>query len=126
MTDPLDLVHLRTLVEIADCGGFHRAAAALHLSQSTVSQHVRALEKVFREPLVHKSGRGTAFTPAGDALLVEARRILAGTVSAEHGIGVLKRDWIRRELGGDALELQRRIKQVLDPVGILNPGKVLP
>jgi len=77
MTDPLDLVHLRTLVAIADCGGFHRAAAALHLSQSTVSQHVRALEKVFKEPLVHKAGRGTTFTPAGDALLVEARRILA-------------------------------------------------
>jgi DNA-binding transcriptional LysR family regulator len=75
--DPLDLVQLRTFVQIADCGGFHRAAAALHLSQSTVSQHVRALEKVFREPLVHKAGRGTAFTPAGDALLVEARRILA-------------------------------------------------
>jgi DNA-binding transcriptional LysR family regulator len=77
MTDPLDLVHLRTLVQIADCGGFHRAAAALHLSQSTVSQHVRALEKVFREPLVLKSGRGRVFTPAGEALLVEARRILA-------------------------------------------------
>lgn len=77
MTDPLDLIHLRTLVEIADCGGFHRAAAALHLSQSTVSQHVRALERVFKEPLVRKAGRGTQFTPAGDALLVEARRILA-------------------------------------------------
>jgi DNA-binding transcriptional LysR family regulator len=88
MTDPLDLVHLRTLVEIADCGGFHRAAAALHLSQSTVSQHVRALEKVFREPLVHKAGRGTAFTPTGDALLVEARRILAVHDQALQRLGI--------------------------------------
>jgi molybdate transport repressor ModE-like protein len=77
MNGPLDLTQLRTLVEIADCGGFHRAAAALHLSQSTVSQHVRALEKIFKQPLVRKAGRSTRFTPAGEALLVEARRILA-------------------------------------------------
>ena len=77
MADPLDLVHLRTLVQIADCGGFHRAAAALHLSQSTVSQHIRALEKAFNRPVVTKSGRASKFTPAGEALLVEARRILA-------------------------------------------------
>ncbi len=77
MSDPLDLVHLRTVVAIADCGGFHRAAAALQLSQSTVSQHVRLLERGFKEPLVRKSGRGSSFTVAGEALLVEARRILA-------------------------------------------------
>jgi DNA-binding transcriptional LysR family regulator len=77
MADPLDLVHLRTLVAVADSGGFHRAAAALQLSQSTVSQHVRLLERTFKEPLVQKAGRGTRFTPVGEALLVEARRILA-------------------------------------------------
>ncbi|MFI5842707.1 LysR family transcriptional regulator [Catenuloplanes sp. NPDC051500] len=77
MSDPLDLIHLRSLVAIADCGGFHRAAAALRLSQSTVSQHVRLLERRLKEPLVEKSGRGTRLTAAGEALLVEARRILA-------------------------------------------------
>jgi glycolate oxidase len=50
---------------------------------------------------------------------------LGGTVSAEHGIGVLKRDWMLRELGAESLALQRQIKQLFDPLGILNPGKVL-
>lgn len=50
---------------------------------------------------------------------------LGGTISAEHGIGVLKRDWVLRELGADSLALQTRIKHLFDPLGILNPGKVL-
>ncbi len=49
---------------------------------------------------------------------------LGGTVSAEHGVGVLKRDWVSREVGPDSLDLQRRIKDLFDPAGILNPGKV--
>ncbi|MEV6923901.1 LysR family transcriptional regulator [Dactylosporangium sp. NPDC051485] len=77
MPDPLDLVHLKTLVTIAECGGFHRAAAVLRVSQSTVSQHVRLLERRLKEPLVERAGRGVRFTLQGEALLVEARRILA-------------------------------------------------
>lgn len=77
MSAPLDLTQLRTLVAIADCGGFGRAAAALHLSQPTVSQHVRALERRIEAPIVEKEGRKARFTAAGDLLLAEARRILA-------------------------------------------------
>ncbi|MCT9935300.1 LysR family transcriptional regulator [Planotetraspora sp. A-T 1434] len=73
----LDLVQLRTFVAIADCGGFGRAAAALRTSQPTVSQHVRGLERVVGRPLVERAGRLTRFTPAGETLLVEARRLLA-------------------------------------------------
>lgn len=76
MAGTLDIIHLRTVVAIADCGGFGRAAVALHMSQPTVSQHVRALEKRLGQPLVEKSGRGVRFTPAGEQLLLEARRIL--------------------------------------------------
>ncbi len=49
---------------------------------------------------------------------------LGGTLTGEHGVGVLKRRWLRAELGDDSFELQRRIKQVFDPAGIMNPGKV--
>ncbi|MFG2821750.1 FAD-binding oxidoreductase [Kitasatospora sp. NPDC048365] len=48
---------------------------------------------------------------------------LGGTVTGEHGIGLLKREWLARELGPVGLELQRQIKGVFDPLGILNPGK---
>ncbi|MFI5842696.1 FAD-binding oxidoreductase [Catenuloplanes sp. NPDC051500] len=50
---------------------------------------------------------------------------LGGTVAAEHGVGALKRSWMERELGPDVLALQRRIKEIFDPTGILNPGKAL-
>jgi len=49
---------------------------------------------------------------------------LGGTLTGEHGVGVLKRRWIGDELGDDVLELQRGIRKVFDPAGILNPGKV--
>jgi DNA-binding transcriptional LysR family regulator len=77
MGQVLDIVALRSLVGVADCGGFHRAATALRLSQSAVSQHVRRLEKVIGRPLVERQGRQAAFTPDGQALIAEARRILA-------------------------------------------------
>jgi glycolate oxidase len=50
---------------------------------------------------------------------------LGGTVTGEHGVGVLKRAWLERELGPAAHDLQRRIKDLFDPYGILNPGKAL-
>jgi glycolate oxidase len=50
--------------------------------------------------------------------------LLGGTITGEHGIGVLKRDWLVREVGEVNVRTQRRIKLALDPAGILNPDKV--
>lgn len=50
---------------------------------------------------------------------------LGGTITGEHGVGLLKRDWLARELGPVGLELQRQVKAVFDPLGILNPGKMV-
>lgn len=61
---------------------------------------------------------------AADALFLAALR-LGGTLTGEHGVGLLKRRWLGDELGDDVLELQRRVKSVFDPNGILNPGKAL-
>ncbi|MEO6944503.1 MAG: FAD-linked oxidase C-terminal domain-containing protein [Lacisediminihabitans sp.] len=60
---------------------------------------------------------------AADELFLAALR-LGGTLTGEHGVGILKKRWLGRELGNDQLELQRQIKAVFDPQGILNPGKV--
>lgn len=49
---------------------------------------------------------------------------LGGTLSGEHGIGLLKRRWLGEELGMRQYELQQQIKRLFDPKDILNPGKV--
>lgn len=51
---------------------------------------------------------------------------LNGTLSGEHGVGLEKRDFIDRELDTNSLELMRDIKRQFDPLGILNPDKMLP
>ena len=60
---------------------------------------------------------------AADELFLDCLR-LGGTLTGEHGVGILKKRWLRDELGDDSLELQRELKRVFDPLGILNPGKV--
>ncbi|WP_425578567.1 FAD-binding oxidoreductase [Streptomyces gulbargensis] len=49
---------------------------------------------------------------------------LGGTITGEHGVGVLKKEWLARELGPVGVELQRGIKRTFDPLGLLNPGKL--
>ena len=54
----------------------------------------------------------------------EVRRI-GGSISAEHGIGTLKRDYLGHSRSPAEIEVMRRIKAALDPNGILHPGKVV-
>ncbi len=72
---------------------------------------------------VPRSGPVPAAARAAADLVFELAVALDGTISGEHGVGVLKRDWLRREIGEDALAVHRSIKAALDPRGILNPGK---
>jgi FAD/FMN-containing dehydrogenase len=50
---------------------------------------------------------------------------LGGSISAEHGLGQLKREEIRRHKDPLELELMRALKRSFDPLGLMNPGKVL-
>ena len=60
-----------------------------------------------------------------NALVFEIVLRMGGSISAEHGIGVLKRDELPEVKDKVAIELMRAIKSTLDPLGIMNPGKVL-
>ncbi|KQX06592.1 MULTISPECIES: FAD-binding oxidoreductase [unclassified Leifsonia] len=88
-------------------------------------------------PTVAHAGDGNLhpnFIYAGDSVpdavwqaadeLFRAALALGGTLTGEHGVGLLKRRWLADELGDDSYGLQRELKRVFDPQGILNPGKV--
>jgi len=73
-------------------------------------------------------------TPRGDeaarkraqaafAEIIDVALDMGGTVTGEHGVGLLKIDGMRKELGPVVVGMQRAVKQALDPQGILNPGK---
>jgi glycolate oxidase subunit GlcD len=59
---------------------------------------------------------------ASEALFELALR-LGGTISGEHGVGFVKRNWLERQLGPRAFELHRAVKHAFDPQNLLNPGK---
>lgn len=72
--------------------------------------------------------------PSRPAELAEAERLNAaivdlaieagGTCTGEHGIGLHKMDFLRREAGAEGIDLMQRIKQAFDPLNLLNPGKI--
>ncbi len=66
-----------------------------------------------------------ALTEAARADLYRAALALGGTVTAEHGIGVARRAFLPQQVGDDVMAVMRSIKSALDPLGILNPGRVL-
>ncbi len=67
--------------------------------------------------------------PRAEAAVGEILRAavdLGGTITGEHGVGLAKRDYLEYEQGRELVALQRRLKAVFDPLGILNPGKIFP
>jgi glycolate oxidase len=101
---------------------FHQLAAAHGVEIVTVGHagdgnlHPTIL---FREEQRGKVG------PVAAQIFLDAIE-LGGTISAEHGLGALKRDHAELEHGHAAIALMRNLKTLLDPAGILNPHKVLP
>ena len=62
---------------------------------------------------------------AVNRIVYDAVARLGGSISAEHGLGQLKRDAIRSQKSPLEMELMRALKSALDPKGLMNPGKVL-
>jgi glycolate oxidase len=58
--------------------------------------------------------------------IVRAAVELGGTITGEHGVGFAKREFLAFEQAPELIALQRRLKDVFDPLGILNPGKIFP
>ncbi len=67
-----------------------------------------------------------ALQPAINRVTHDAVHAFGGSISAEHGLGQLRRDESARYKSAVEMALMQRVKQALDPLGIMNPGKVLP
>lgn len=61
--------------------------------------------------------------PPGELPGLPTGKAFGGTVTGEHGVGLLKRDGMLRELDPGAIALQSAVRRALDPSGIFNPGK---
>jgi glycolate oxidase len=61
---------------------------------------------------------------AAVAEILRAAVDLGGTITGEHGVGLAKRDFLEYEQGAELVAVQRRLKAMFDPLGILNPGKI--
>ena len=96
-----------------------RAVAFGHLGDGNVHFHVIAPPGA--ERAAWEAGDGKAISHAVHDLVTQ----WDGSISAEHGIGQLKRDELERLGDPVALDLQRRVKAALDPAGLMNPGKLV-
>lgn len=79
-------------------------------------------------PLIVHDPADTAMTERAHRAFGEIMDLaiaLGGTITGEHGVGRLKKAWLPDQLGADVMALTRRIKDALDPHGILNPGAIL-
>ena len=144
--DSADLIQVRKLAYPA----LERKGAALLddvcVPISQISNLVTAVEKIASESglligifghagdgnmhptIVYDHGDADAEAKAFTAFnqIIKLAQDLGGTASGEHGIGSIKVESAHRESGEKIIELQRAIKKVFDPKGILNPGKKIP
>jgi FAD/FMN-containing dehydrogenase len=96
-----------------------RPVAFGHLGDGNLHYNVAA-------PLGRSSAELLAKEDRVHEVVYEQVQAFGGSISAEHGVGQVKRDLLLRHKGAVALDLMQRVKQALDPLGLLNPGKVLP
>ncbi|MEV8098190.1 transcriptional regulator CynR [Kitasatospora sp. NPDC085879] len=82
----MELRHLRYLLAVAEHASFTRAAEALHISQPTLSQQIRQLERTLGVELLDRTGRRVRPTDAGEAYLRHARRALRELAAAERAV----------------------------------------
>ncbi|MEV0371292.1 transcriptional regulator CynR [Streptomyces sp. NPDC050636] len=82
----LELRHLRYLLAVAEHANFTRAAEALHVSQPTLSQQIKQLERAVKAQLLDRSGRSVRLTDAGESYAHYARHALQDLAAAERAV----------------------------------------
>lgn len=114
------------VTKIAEFVGLVEKLAAQH--QLTIGIFGHAGDGNMHPTIVHDHGdlEGEKLAKIAFSAIVRIAQSLGGTASGEHGIGSIKRALVADEISESVIEIQRGIKKLLDPAGILNPGKKLP
>src|SRR6202163_523816 len=108
----------RSFVAVVECGGFHRAAEQLNLTQSTVSQQIKRLELETKKPLFRRTTRTVALTDDGEMLLGDARRLLQLEEAARRRLtapplsGTVRLGVVEEVAGGSLPSALRRLAQL--------------
>ncbi|WP_329376742.1 LysR family transcriptional regulator [Streptomyces sp. NBC_01351] len=109
----MDFRQLEYFLAIVDHGGFNRAAAALYVSQPSLSQAVKVLERDLGSSLFHRMGRRAVLTEAGAALVPPAREALHALELARAGVGAV------RELRGGRLDIAAMASPAVEPLSTM-------
>jgi DNA-binding transcriptional LysR family regulator len=119
----VELRQLRYFVTVARTRHFGRAAEALHIASSPLSQAIRQLESHLGTPLFERTTRRVDLTPAGEALLPEAIRILESVGAAREQVSrVAAGDLGRLRIGATALATYRYVPELVRRLGDELPG----
>jgi DNA-binding transcriptional LysR family regulator len=119
----VELRQLRYFVTVARTRHFGRAAEALHIASSPLSQAIRQLESHLGTPLFERTTRRVDLTPAGEALLPEAVRILESVGAAREQVSrVAAGDLGRLRIGATALATYRHVPELVRRLGDELPG----
>ncbi|WP_120520129.1 FAD-binding oxidoreductase [Arthrobacter celericrescens] len=140
------LLHLRRHSRGDEIDDEFRVGEDIAVPRSRLVDYVGALEGLAQKHQVHlkvvahagdgnlhptfwvepeEASEGVARLEAALDESVDIALAMSGTITGEHGIGQYKLQWLPRELSVESLDLQRRIKEVFDPQGLLNPGKAI-
>ncbi|MFD6972869.1 LysR family transcriptional regulator [Streptomyces sp. NPDC059979] len=109
----MDFRQLTYFLAIVDHGGFNRAAAALYVSQPSLSQAIQGLERDLGSCLFHRMGRRVVLTEAGTALVPRAREALHALELARAGVGAV------RELRAGRLEIAAMASPTVQPLSTM-------
>src|SRR2546425_4750985 len=107
----MELTSLKYFVAVAEAGSFSRAAAALNMTQPSLSRQVQLLEDEFGQRLMERHGRGIELTEAGVGLLAHARAILEVAEQARADMAERQRN----PRGRLTIALPHRVAQVITP-----------
>ncbi|MCD2193836.1 LysR family transcriptional regulator [Actinomycetospora endophytica] len=119
----MELRQLRYFVTVARTRHFGRAADELHIAGSPLSQAIRQLESHLGTPLFERTTRRVDLTPAGEALLPEAVRILESVGAAREQVSrVAAGDLGRLRIGSTALATYRHVPEIVRRLGGELPG----